>query len=41
MSEEGIPLFLGGSAVFFAGPELAAAGDERPVGLDCLGGVDG
>ena len=41
MSEEGIPLFLGRSTVFLAGPGCPAAGDERPVGLDRLGGVDG
>jgi hypothetical protein len=41
MGEEGVPFLLGGSTVFLAGPGGAAAGDERPVGLDCLGGVDG
>jgi hypothetical protein len=41
MGEEGIPFFVGGSTVFLAGPGGPAAGDERPVGLDRLGGVDG
>src|SRR5450756_3163656 len=41
VGEEGVPFFVGGSTVFLAGPGGAAAGDECPVGLDRLGGVDG
>ena len=40
MGEEGVPLFLGGSTVFLAGPGRPAAGDERPVRLDRLGRID-
>src|SRR6516162_10376768 len=41
VGEEGVPLLVGGSTVFLAGPGRAAAGDECPVGLDRLGRVDG
>src|SRR6266702_4177759 len=41
MGEEGVPLFVGGSTVFLAGPGRAAAGDEGPVAGDDLLGVDG
>src|SRR5260370_11729886 len=39
--EEGVPFLVGRGPVFLAGPGGAAAGDERPVRLDRLGGVDG
>ncbi len=41
MGEESVPFLLCRGAVFLAGPGSAAAGDERPVRLDRLGGVDG
>jgi hypothetical protein len=41
VGQEGIPLGVGRSTVFLAGPGGPAAGDERPVRLDRLGGVDG
>ena len=40
VGEEGVPFLVGGGPVFLAGPGGAAAGDERPVGLDRLGRVD-
>src|SRR5450755_4603011 len=39
--EECVPLIVGRSTVFLAGPGGAAAGDESPVSLDRLGRVDG
>src|SRR5260370_27912842 len=41
VGEEGVPFLVGRSTVFLAGPGGPAAGDERPVRLDRLGGVDG
>src|SRR5664280_2033498 len=38
--EEGVPLIIGGSAVFLPGTARAAPCDEGPVGFDRLGGVD-
>jgi hypothetical protein len=35
------PFVVGGGAVFLAGAERAAAGDERPVAVDHFFGVDG
>ena len=36
-----LPFLVGGDAVFLAGAQRAAAGEERQVGLDGLVGVDG
>jgi hypothetical protein len=41
VAEELVPFFIGGGAVFLAGTQLAAAGDECPVAVDCFFGVDG
>ena len=41
VAEEFVPFLVGGCAVFLAGSSRAAAGDERPVGLDGFVGVDG
>jgi len=41
VAEELGPFLVGGRAVFLAGPQGAAAGQERQVGLDGLFGVDG
>ena len=41
MAEELGPFFVGGDAVFLAGPQGAAPGQERQVGLDRLVGIDG
>src|SRR5205823_13198223 len=38
--EEFFPFGIGRGAVFFAGPELTAAGDERSVAADRLFGID-
>jgi hypothetical protein len=40
VGEEVVPLLVGGGAVLIAGPGRAAAGEERPVGLDRFGWVD-
>jgi hypothetical protein len=39
-AEELVPFGAGRGAVFFAGAELAAAGDEGPVAVDGFLGVD-
>lgn len=41
MAEELGPFLLGGDAVFLAGPEVAAAGEEPEMGLERLVGIDG
>jgi hypothetical protein len=41
VAEELVPFLAGGGAVFLAGAELAAAGDECPVAGDGFLGVDG
>ena len=41
VAEELLPFVVGGGAVFLAGPQCAAAGDERPVAVDDFFGVDG
>src|ERR1700739_2664642 len=41
VAEELGPFLVGGDAVFLAGPQGPAAGQERQVCLDCLVGVDG
>ena len=41
VAEELLPFVVGGDAVFLAGAQRAAAGEERQVGLDGLVGVDG
>jgi hypothetical protein len=41
VAEEVGPFFFGGGAVFLGGPERPAAGDECPVGVDDVLGVDG
>jgi hypothetical protein len=41
MREELVPFGGGEIAVFFAGPLGPAAGDERPVAVDGLLGIDG
>jgi len=41
VAEELGPFVVGGDAVFLGGPQGAAAGQERQVGLDRLVGVDG
>ena len=41
VAEEFLPFFIGGDAVFFAGPQSAAPGQEPQVGLDGFVGVDG
>src|SRR6266536_3075370 len=41
VAEELVPLGVGRRPVLFAGPELAAAGDERPVAGDGFLGIDG
>ena len=38
--EELVPFLVGGGAVFVVGPQRPAAGDERPVSVDRLLGVD-
>jgi hypothetical protein len=40
VAEEFLPLLLGGAAVLLAGTQFPAAGDERPVPVDGLLGVD-
>ncbi len=40
VAEELGPFFVGGDAVFLAGPQCTAPGQERQVGLDRLVGVD-
>jgi len=40
VAEELVPFGLGGSTVFLAGAQLAAAGDERPVAVDGFLGID-
>jgi len=41
MAEEFLPFGIGGGAVFLAGPQRPAAGDECPVPVDDFLGVDG
>ena len=41
VAEELVPFLVGRGAVFLAGAQRAAAGDERPVPVDDLVGVDG
>ena len=41
VAEELLPFLVGGGAVFLAGAQRAAAGEEGEVGLDGLVGVDG
>src|SRR5262249_28616092 len=41
VAEEFGPFLIGGGAVFLAGAQGAAAGDERPVAVDDLFGGDG
>jgi len=41
VAEELGPFLVGGGAVFPGGPQRTAPGDERPVGVDDLFGVDG
>jgi hypothetical protein len=41
VAEELVPFGVGGAAVFLAGAQFPAAGDERPVPVDGLFGVDG
>jgi len=41
VAEELVPFGVGRGAVFLAGAQFAAAGDERPVAVDDLLGVDG
>ena len=38
--EEAVPFLVGRGAIFLTGTGRAAAGDERAVGFDRLGGVD-
>jgi hypothetical protein len=40
VAEELVPLLVGRGPVFFAGPEFAPTGDERPVAADALLGID-
>ncbi|MFD7019126.1 hypothetical protein [Streptomyces sp. NPDC059928] len=40
VAEELLPLLLGGAAVLLAGPQVPAAGDERPVSVDDFLGID-
>jgi hypothetical protein len=40
VAEEFLPLGVGRRPVLFAGPEFAAAGDERPVAGDGFLGID-
>lgn len=41
VAEELIPLLIGGGAVLLGGPQRTTSGEERPVCLDDLVGVDG
>jgi hypothetical protein len=41
VAEELLPFLVGGSTVFLAGAEAAAAGDEGPVAVDDFLGIDG
>jgi hypothetical protein len=41
VAEEFLPLGVGGGAVLLCWAQRTAAGEERPVGFDCLCGVDG
>ena len=41
VAEELVPFLVGWGAVFLAGAQLAAAGDECPVAVDRFFGVDG
>ena len=40
VAEEFGPFLIGGGAVFLAGAQGAAAGDERPVAVDGFLGID-
>ena len=40
MAEELLPFLLCRGAVFLAGPQRPSAGDERPVAVDGLLGID-